>query len=91
MKIQVCNSAKTVRICLGAGCKAWGSEHILSLVQENMRRFPKFEDYQLLAEGCMNKCGGGASIDMDGRLFKARDMEKAVNILFQEQLSDTAV
>ena len=48
-------------------------------------------NYLLLAEGCMSKCGGGAAINMGGKIFKARDMEKAVNILFQEQLSVTTL
>ena len=89
--IRICKDAKTIRICLGAGCKAWSSDRILSMVEENMRRFPELESYQLQAEGCMSKCGGGATINMDGKIFKARDMEKAVNILFKEQLSGAAV
>ena len=89
--IQVCKEAKTIRVCAGAGCKAWGAQNILSMIKENIRRFPELEDYQLRAEKCMSRCGGGASIDMGGKIFKARDMEKAVNILFQEQLSVTTL
>lgn len=87
--IQVCKEAKTIRVCMGAGCKAWGADKILSVVKAHIRDFPELEDYQLRAEKCMSRCGGGASIRMSDKVFKARDMEKAVNILFQEQLSDT--
>lgn len=85
--IKLCKKTKTLRVCNGAGCKAWGAEKILSLFKESVRQFPGLSDYRLQAERCMSKCGGGASINVDGKVYKARDTENAVNILFQEQLS----
>lgn len=85
--IKISRAAKTIAICTGAGCRAWDSEKILAAIDENLRRFPDLEDYTLRATPCMSKCGGGASIKTDSRgtIVKARDIEDAVNILFQEQ------
>jgi NADH:ubiquinone oxidoreductase subunit E len=84
--IKICKKSKTMRICTGAGCRAWGSEKILSVFKESLNQFSGLPKYRLQAEGCMSKCGGGASINMDGKIYKAKDTEVAINILFQEQL-----
>ena len=75
-KITVPMSNK-IKICKGAGCKAWKSEYIAKKLSQTQG-----------AEGvclvpCMGQCGGGASVQLesDGEVLKLRETDQVVYLL----------
>ncbi|MBI4389130.1 MAG: (2Fe-2S) ferredoxin domain-containing protein [Nitrospinae bacterium] len=85
--MQTAIKTKTIRVCSGPSCKAWGSEKILAKLRESLAQYPGLENCRLRTTPCPRKCGGGATLGMGpcGVLFKIRNIEDAVNVLFQEQ------
>jgi len=75
---------KNIKICSGAGCKAWASEKIASEL-EGM----ELEGVKVCRVACMKKCGGGATVQMtpSTELLKMRTFEEALDALVPESLS----
>ncbi len=69
--------ANKIKICAGAGCKAWNSENLASL----LKQMPGANEVCLVP--CMNKCGGGASVRLKdrGKVLKLREAEEVACLL----------
>ncbi|MBI4382481.1 MAG: (2Fe-2S) ferredoxin domain-containing protein [Nitrospinae bacterium] len=85
--IQTAVATKTIRVCMGSGCKAWDSEKILAKLRDSLESYPDLENCRLRTMPCPRKCGGGATLGTGprGTLLKVRNIEDAVNVLFREQ------
>ena len=75
-----------LKVCSGAGCKAWDS---LELAQA----LNSISDDRLKVEvelvPCMNLCGGGVSIrtsGSNGKMFKFRTVDEALEVLGYQAL-----
>lgn len=76
--------ADKIKICAGAGCKAWNSETMA-------RRLMRVKGAgEVCLVPCMNKCGGGASVRLKdrGRVIKLRETKEVAGLL---DLSDRAL
>ena len=76
-------SQKRVKICTGPGCLAWEAEEItqrLGGMQESLQA----EGYKVSYVPCMNKCGGGACVQIQPgkQLFKIRVPDEVHQVLF---------
>ena len=72
-------SSNTIKVCVGAGCKAWKSTEILSLIWEKIIQARGAKKLRVCATPCMKRCGGGvvALMPFNNDLFKFRDPEDA--------------
>ncbi len=52
-------SSNTIKVCVGAGCKAWKSTEILSLIWEKIIQARGAKKLRVCATPCMKRCGGG--------------------------------
>jgi hypothetical protein len=68
---------KKIKICKGAGCKAWKSEYMA----KQLRQTEGSSDVCLVP--CMRKCGGGASVQFEGHgeVLKLRGMDEMSYLL----------
>ncbi len=76
------NKIKKIKICKGPGCKAWEAEQIpkhLVRLKDLIDR----EGYEIHYVSCINKCGGGACVQMapGKQLFKLRKPQEVCQIL----------
>ena len=63
-----------IKICKGAGCKAWKSEHMA-------KRLSQLQGSNgVCLVPCMRQCGGGASVQFEGHdeVLKLRETEEVV-------------
>jgi len=69
--------SEKIKICIGPGCKAWGSE----LMALRLKKMGKVNEIKLVS--CMNKCGGGVSIRLKdrGKIYKLREMEEVTKLV----------
>ena len=76
-------SSNTIKVCVGAGCKAWKSTEILSLIWEKIIQARGAKKLRVCATPCMKRCGGGATVQMpfNNNLFKFRDPEEAAQTM----------
>jgi len=84
MANQLCGA---VKVCNGAGCKAWASQE---LIHELARIEGEFGAGVKLVKpvSCMNKCGGGISVKSKTckSILKFRKLTSALNVLVPESL-----
>ena len=66
-----------IKICKGAGCKAWKSEYMAKQLRQTQG-----SDGVCLVP-CMRQCGGGASVQFEGRgeVLKLRDTNEVTYLL----------
>ena len=66
-----------IKICKGAGCKAWKSEYMAKQLRQTQG-----SDGVCLVP-CMRQCGGGASVQLEGQgeVLKLRDTNEVVYLL----------
>ncbi|MBT5471938.1 MAG: hypothetical protein HOK41_15160 [Nitrospina sp.] len=69
--------ASKIKICTGAGCKAWNSEYMAS----KLKQLQGSDDVCLVP--CMKQCGGGASVRLKnrGKVLKLRETEDVAYLL----------
>ncbi len=69
--------ANKIKICTGAGCKAWNSE----TMAQRLRKMKGTDQVCLVP--CMNQCGGGASIRLKdrGKILKLRETKEVAHLL----------
>ena len=75
--------AKMLKVCSGHGCKAWDSEKILAMVRESVNHSDDPKNTCISAVSCMNKCGGGVSVEMlpSGESLKLRKPNEILKVL----------
>ena len=75
--------AKMLKVCSGQGCKAWDSEKILALVRESMNHPNEPKETCIFPVSCMNKCGGGVSVEIlpSGKSLKLREPNEILKVL----------
>ena len=80
------NSSKhtNIKICSGAGCKAWASEQIAREL-EGM----ELEGVKVCRVACMRKCGGGATVQVapSNNVLKMRTFGEALDTLIPDSLA----
>ena len=66
-----------IKICKGAGCKAWNSEYMA----KQLRQTQGSRDVCFVP--CMRQCGGGASVQFEGHaeVLKLRGTEEVAYLL----------
>lgn len=80
--MEVSNKTEEVSICTGAACKAWDSEKIVEKLYRG-ERLCRGKRLRVCRVGCLNRCGGGASVRVDscgGDIFKFRRPEEAARV-----------
>jgi hypothetical protein len=68
---------KIIKICKGAGCKAWNSEYMA-------KQFSNTQGSQgVCLVPCMEKCGGGVSVQFegDGEVLKLRETSEVLKLI----------
>ena len=76
---------KMFKVCSGPGCKAWDCEKFLALIRESMDRPNESKETRVFPVACMNKCGGGVSVEMlpskkSVKLREPNEILKALNL-----------
>ncbi len=56
--------SKKFKVCSGPGCKAWNCEEMLALIRDSMNQPNDGKEIRVFPASCMNKCGGGVSVEM---------------------------
>ena len=81
-----------VRVCSGAGCRAWSSDKIARGLEAFNADFGE-SDYKVRQVPCMKKCGGGASVQITscGGIQKFRKPEDALDMLIPERMVFSSV
>ena len=76
-------SIQHLKICSGPGCKAWESEKLLALVRDSINQPGYSGPTRICRVPCMNKCGGGVSIELSpsGKLLKLREPNQILKVL----------
>jgi hypothetical protein len=66
-----------IKICKGAGCKAWKSVYMA----KKLRQTQGSQDVCLVP--CMEKCGGGVSVQFEGEgvVLKLRETHEVASLL----------
>lgn len=74
----------SIKICSGAGCKAWASEKIARELEGI-----DMDGVGVCRVACMRKCGGGATVQVapSNEVLKMRTIEEALDALIPESLS----
>ena len=69
--------SKKIKICKGAGCKAWKSEYMAKKLSQTQG------SEVICLVPCMGQCGGGASVQLesDGEVLKLRETDQVVYLL----------
>ncbi|QPJ66335.1 MAG: hypothetical protein G3M78_13400 [Candidatus Nitrohelix vancouverensis] len=78
---------KSVRVCSGAGCKAWASLELLGKLNE-VEKDGTLTGCSVTKTKCLKKCGGGISVihsDCDS-ILKFRKAEEALDVLVPERM-----
>ena len=75
-----------LKICSGPGCKAWESEKLVDLVRDSINQPDYSGKTRICRVPCMNKCGGGVSIEVSasGKLLKLREPNQILKVLSSE-------
>ena len=75
---------KKIRICTEASCVAWSAD-VGSQKLELFREQLELLGYQVCPTECMNRCGGGISLDAPfcQSIFKLKDPPKVYDFIFQ--------
>ena len=71
------DSSKIIKICKGPGCKAWNSENMV-------KEFSNTQGFHgVCLVPCMEKCGGGVSVQFDGNneVLKLRETDQVGHLL----------
>jgi len=58
-------SANIIKVCQGPGCRAWGSKGLIQRIKvwsEATQEKPR-----VCSVACMNRCGGGTSVEVVSR------------------------
>jgi len=58
-------SKNIIKVCQGPGCRAWGAQSLIQRIKamsEGTQEKPK-----ICSSSCMNRCGGGASVEVVSR------------------------
>ena len=65
-----------IRVCTGAGCKAWGSENLIQDLKEHTDQ--SNEGVILIPTKCLNNCGGGVTLksSLTKKLIKVRNPDE---------------
>lgn len=73
---------QNVKICKGAGCKAWSSDQIARELEE-IRESSDLKEIKVCRVSCMGACGGGASIRVNSKrkIVKLKGVEGVLNVL----------
>ncbi len=68
---------KSIKVCLGPGCKAWGAKRVLRSLKCHFKQAP---ETMVGTTPCMNRCGGGAAVKVGSRKTpcKVRESQDAV-------------
>ena len=69
-----------INICNGPGCNAWDAPEILRDLSEMIQDFEA--NIKVCEATCMNKCGGGVSVRVNGNnddLIKVRKPNQAID------------
>ncbi|MDP7128625.1 MAG: hypothetical protein QGH50_11630 [SAR324 cluster bacterium] len=77
-----------IRICAGAGCKAWDSEK-LALKLKCIQEYGDATDFEIQLVRCMKQCGGGVSVKSNEckmKVLKFRSTEEALDQLGNDVL-----
>jgi|GEM_PF-532755 len=76
---------ETVKVCNGAGCKAWASRELLNKLS-NLENEMGGDSKRVKAVPCMNKCGGGISVKSKSckSILKFREAKTALSVLVPE-------
>ena len=74
---------KMFKVCSGPGCKAWDCEKFLALIRESMDRPNESKETRVFPVACMNKCGGGVSVEMlpSKKSVKLREPNEILRVL----------
>ena len=74
---------KKFKVCSGPGCKAWNCEEMLALIRESMNQPNDGKEIRVFPVSCMNKCGGGVSVEMlpSGESLKLRKPNEILKVL----------
>ncbi len=74
---------KMFKVCSGPGCKAWDCEKFLALIRESMDRPNESKETRVFPVACMNKCGGGVSVEMlpSKKSVKLREPNEILKVL----------
>ncbi len=77
------NPIKTIKVCIGPGCRSWQSGKVLSLLWKVVQRFPGARDIQVFPVSCMKRCSGGVTVKMSPteEHLKLREPEEAFEAL----------
>lgn len=69
---------KSIKVCQGPGCKAWGARAVLRNLKCHFKQAP---ETVVGTSGCMNRCGGGAAVKvgMRKKTCKIRESHAAVD------------
>jgi NADH:ubiquinone oxidoreductase subunit E len=75
---------KEIRICSGAGCKAWGAQEIMREL-DAMKEILNEVGVAMVEVSCFKSCGGGACLRTADAtsLKKFRTPQQAVDFLLQ--------
>jgi hypothetical protein len=58
-------SSNVIKVCQGPGCRAWGAQGLIRRIKalsEGVSEKPR-----VCSSSCMNRCGGGASVEVVSR------------------------
>jgi len=69
---------KSIKVCQGPGCKAWGAKAVLRTLKCHFKQAP---ETMVGTSPCMNRCGGGAAVKLGSRKkpCKIRETHAAVD------------
>ncbi len=75
--------SKKFKVCSGPGCKAWNCEEMLALIRESMNQPNDGKEIRVFPVSCMNKCGGGVSVEMlpSKKSVKLREPNEILKVL----------
>lgn len=76
--MNLVQSHKNIKVCSGAGCRAWASDKI-AVELENLEE----EGYRVCRVSCMKRCGGGATVQIStpDRILKLKASGEALEFL----------
>jgi hypothetical protein len=69
--------SKIIKICKGPGCKAWNSEYVAKEISSTQG------SHGVCLVPCMEKCGGGVSVQLEGNgnVLKLRETDEVANFI----------
>ena len=62
---QITESKNIIKVCQGPGCRAWGAQGLVDRIKSLIEDSP--EKPRVCSSSCMNRCGGGASVEVVSR------------------------